>query len=566
MAKFFPDIAPDTKKSEAEYSFYRALKGLSDEWTVLHSVYVHQHAYKRSGEADFLLISPKVIMVIEVKGGEVYAENGEWVFKNRHGEISRKKESPYQQAESAWHALKAAAKTRPGVDVLLNKVAHGWGCYFPDCAIPHDQVPAISWPREMICDAERINMIGTKKSLAEMADYVLQKGVKLAEANGWPVPTGLDAAEYEALIGCFRPHFNGVPHMSPAIQAADSEFIRLTAEQGDALWGMEGVPRLLVHGPAGTGKTLIAETRYHTLLSQDNQKRVALICFNLHLADYLSVSNILKMKPGRSFIGTAHALLREYSDSLKANPNDYDGCLRDVQAWAAANPAGAFDALIVDEGQDLRALPKLCTALGYLLKGGWAGGEWVWFEDRGQSLVKYAVGSFEPPSHVGYRLSRNVRNSVHIAEFANKSTSNPAIPSDVPGHQVKSILYKSNDAAGRFAELEQVVNGLIKKGFKAEDIVLLDYSGASEMLAESKKIAGLSAFSWTVSPRKNVIRYTTVRKFKGMEGVAVVIYNVSGMIEKDDPLFYVAVTRPKVSLTILADSVAINSISALITK
>jgi DNA helicase IV len=110
------------------------------------------------------------------------------------------------------------------------------------------------------------------------------------------------------------------------------------------------------------------------------------------------------------------------------------------------------------------------------------------------------------------------------------------------------------------------VNGLIKKGFKAEDIVLLDYSGASEMLAESKKIAGLSAFSWTVSPRKNVIRYTTVRKFKGMEGVAVVIYNVSGMIEKDDPLFYVAVTRPKVSLTILADSVAINSISALITK
>ncbi len=69
MAKFFPDIAPDYKKSEAECTLYRVLKGLSDEWSVLHSVYVHQHAYKRSGEADFLLISQKVIMVIEVKEG-----------------------------------------------------------------------------------------------------------------------------------------------------------------------------------------------------------------------------------------------------------------------------------------------------------------------------------------------------------------------------------------------------------------------------------------------------------------------------------------------------------------
>lgn len=563
MAKFYPDIAPDYKKSEAECTLYRVLKGLSDEWVVLHSVYVHQHAYKRSGEADFLLISPRVIMVIEVKGGEVYAEAGEWCFKNRHGDVSRKKESPYQQAESAWHALKKLALTRPGAENLLNKLAHGWGCFFPDCVIPHDQVSPNSWPKAMICDRARIDEAGTKIAVLEMAEFVLRKDQELAESKARSAPVGLSQSEHADLVDCFRPNFSSVPSMASAIQAADGELVRLTAEQGDALWGMEGVPRLLVHGPAGTGKTLIAETRFHSQLSQDESRRVALVCFNVHLADHLSATNMLKLKPGRSFIGTLHSLLRDYSPALKSNPADHAGCLRDLQAWVAANPGGAFDSLIIDEGQDLRALPTLCAALGCLLKGGWTSGDWVWFEDRGQSLVKYEEGAFVPPSQVAYRLKRNVRNSSHIAEFANTATSNPATPSDIPGHVVKSHLYKSSDENGRFAELGEAVNILIKKGFKAEDIVLLDYSGANESLAEAKKIAGLSAFSWTTSARKNIIRYTTVRKFKGMEAPAVIVYNVVGHIEKDDPLFYVAATRPKVSLTIMADRVALESISKL---
>jgi hypothetical protein len=563
MAKFFPDVPPDYKKSEAEYGLYRILKDLSDEWSVLHSVYMHQHAYKRSGEADFLLISPKVIMVIEVKGGEVYAEGGQWCFKNRHGEIGRKKESPYQQAESAWHALKKLACTRPGAEALLDKIAHGWGCYLPDCEIPHDKVPPNSWPKEMMCDAASLFGSNAKDVVLSMAQFAWEKDRKLAVNKERPEPVGLSTSEYEALVDCFRPNFNSVPSMASAIQAADGELVRLTTEQGDALWGMEGVPRLLVHGAAGTGKTLIAETRFHSLLSQDENRRVALVCFNVHLADHLSAMNMLKIKPGRSFIGTVHSLLREYSPALKSNPADHDGCLRDLQAWLVANPGGAFDSLIIDEGQDLRAQPVLCAALGCLLKGGWNGGEWVWFEDRGQSLVKYADGAFEPPSQVAYRLKRNVRNSSHIAEFANNATSNPAIPSDIPGHVVKSHLYKSSDDIGRFTELEAAVSGLIKKGFKAEDIVLLDYSGANETLSEAKKIAGLAAFGWTTSARKNVIRYTTVRKFKGMEAAAVIVYNVKGRIEKDDPLFYVAATRPKVSLTIMADQAAMESISKM---
>jgi hypothetical protein len=563
MAKFYPDIPPDYKKSEAEYGLYRILKDLPGEWSVLHSVYVHQHAYKRSGEADFLLISPKVIMVIEVKGGEVYAEDGQWCFKNRHGEVGRKKESPYQQAESAWHALKKLACTRPGAEGLLNKIAHGWGCYLPDCEVPHDKVPPNSWPEEMMCDAAKLIHANAKDVALSMAQFAWEKDLKLAAKKERPEPVGLAPSEYEALVDCFRPNFNSVPSMSSAIQAADGELIRLTAEQGDALWGMEGVSRLLVHGPAGTGKTLIAETRFHSLLENSEQSRVALVCFNVHLADHLSSLNMLRMKPGRSFVGTVHSLLREFSPALKANPGDHEGCLRDLKAWRSSHPEGAYDTLIVDEGQDLRAQPKLCEALGLLVKGGWAAGEWVWFEDRGQALVKYGESVFEPRPEVSYRLKRNVRNSLHIAEFANKSTSNPATPSDIPGHQVKPLLYKSSDLLGRLAELEAVVDGLLKKGFRPEDIVLLDYAGAGDALSEVRRFAGVSLSSWTSGHRRGVLRHTSVRKFKGMEAAAVVVYNVTGKVLKDDPLFYVASTRPKVSLTILADQDAMNSIVEL---
>ena len=564
MAKFFPDITPDFRKSEAEFTLYKALKGLSDEWCVLHSVYVHQHGYKRSAEADFLLISKKVILVIEVKGGQIYAEGGEWCFKDRNGNIGRKKESPYQQAESAWHALKKLACIREPAKTLLDKVTHGWGCYFPDCEIPFDQITTLAWPPEMICDASKLAMKSTLDNILSMADYVLKKDLELAVANGRRIPRGLSTDEFSALVDCFRISFNSVLSMASSIEVADAQLVRLTSEQGDALWGMEGVRRLLVHGPAGTGKTLIAQSRFNSLISFEGGKRTALVCFNVLLADYLSMLNALKVVSGKSFVGTVHALLREYSKSLRDNPADHDGCLKDLEAWATKYPDGLFDAIIVDEGQDLRAQPKLCAALGCLIKGGWGNGEWVWFEDRAQSIVSFGADSFVPLHETSYRLRRNVRNGSHIAEFANKLTSNPAIPSDVPGHQVKSLMYRATDEVGRFNELEFAVGELLKKGFKSEHIVILDFSGNNEYLSKVGSVAGCNISGWTIVPRKGVLRYSTVRRFKGMESPAVVVYNVTGSIEKDDPLFYVASTRPKLNLTILATEEALMSVSRMI--
>lgn len=66
---------------------------------------------------------------------------------------------------------------------------------------------------------------------------------------------------------------------------------------------------------------------------------------------------------------------------------------------------------------------------------------------------------------------------------------------------------------------------------------------------------------WTTHPRGRTIRYSTVRKFKGLEAPAVIVYNIKGAVGNPDPLFYVATTRAKANLTLIGDAESIISIS-----
>jgi superfamily I DNA/RNA helicase len=89
----------------------------------------------------------------------------------------------------------------------------------------------------------------------------------------------------------------------------------------------------------------------------------------------------------------------------------------------------------------------------------------------------------------------------------------------------------------------------------------LDYSGNNESLSAARQIAGIGVAPWSTHPRGKIIRYSTVRKFKGLEAPAVIIYNINGSIDNPDPLFYVATTRAKSNLTLIGDMESIISIS-----
>lgn len=129
------------------------------------------------------------------------------------------------------------------------------------------------------------------------------------------------------------------------------------------------------------------------------------------LGNHLRVENLSSLASDGVFVGNLHSLLRDYSESLKVDPADHAGCLRDLQAWAALNRDGKFDFVVIDEGRISVICLRLCEALGCLVRKGWSGGRWVWFEDRSQSVLNSSAELFTPPAQLSYRLSRNVRNS-----------------------------------------------------------------------------------------------------------------------------------------------------------
>ena len=85
MARMFPSRFPDGAPG-SERKVYNALSKLDGDWTVFHSVAWQGMRGNRQGdgEADFVVAHPaKGLFIIEVKGGNITLENGQWSTTNR---------------------------------------------------------------------------------------------------------------------------------------------------------------------------------------------------------------------------------------------------------------------------------------------------------------------------------------------------------------------------------------------------------------------------------------------------------------------------------------------------
>ena len=100
--------------------------------TALHSLNLPNHAYKRFGEIDYVIVGRPGLFVLEVKGGGVVCHDGVWTTTNRNGEQETLRESPFRQAESALHALRKRLETALGAGIV-SQFPIGYGVLFPDC-------------------------------------------------------------------------------------------------------------------------------------------------------------------------------------------------------------------------------------------------------------------------------------------------------------------------------------------------------------------------------------------------------------------------------------------------
>ena len=125
MARMLPRECPDDTPSFAERRLFRRIEeDLPDAWAALHSVGIARHRRKPWAEADFVLIGPAGVFVLEVKGGSVQRIDRRWMTNGKP-----LKQSPIEQAAGAAAALYADLSERlPAVRAAV--VGHG--VCFPD--------------------------------------------------------------------------------------------------------------------------------------------------------------------------------------------------------------------------------------------------------------------------------------------------------------------------------------------------------------------------------------------------------------------------------------------------
>jgi len=151
MAIFFPELCSlDDGTPQSERIVLGALaKALSDEYYVYHSVsFIEKKQNIKEGEADLIIFHKKFgMLILEVKGGGISIENGQWFSENRSGKYKIK--NPFDQARKAKYALLDKLKKKHSGFVSI-----GYSVCFPHSKLPVGASLPMDVLRELVIDSE----------------------------------------------------------------------------------------------------------------------------------------------------------------------------------------------------------------------------------------------------------------------------------------------------------------------------------------------------------------------------------------------------------------------------
>lgn len=561
MARMIPPTVHSSVRSGAERRLFSILERApgTHDWICIHSLGLARHGRKRRAEIDFLLITPLGVFVIEVKGGRIRREQGEWVHTDRFGDEHRKRESPFEQASSAMFALEEVVRRH--IDgTRWRDVLFGYGVAFPD--IEFDAL-GTDGDRDLVYDA-RDRGRPVVEYVKRLASFALGRDPRRRR--------GPDRRCIAELTEFLRGDFDLAPTFSTVAESTKGELESLTREQFSVLDTLETETRLIVDGPAGSGKSLLAlETARRDARAG---MRVLLLCYNRLLAARLRTEAAMEAYAGVLDVRTVHGwfhhlvenstLRAEFErEAQGASQERRFGELYPEYAALAAMEANRppVDSLVVDEAQDVLRREYLYP-LGESLRGGLQDGRWRVFLDANNQASVY--GGLDSTLLTELRslgsacfLTVNCRNTRPIA-LHTTILAEPRRPANarVEGPPVEFLTYRTDsEQLGKLEKVladlrhDRVANAAVTVLFarRPSDEVLrrLARLGLRELGEED--IASLPA----ASP-DSAVRWSVVSRFKGLENDVVVLADVA---EVDSgwwrAVTYVGMSRARVRLYVL---------------
>ena len=506
MSTFYPSNTTSIHASEGEMLVYKALQKLNYEYRIIHSYrWLGDESQRRSeGEADFLIIHPaKGILSVEVKAGGVAFRNGNWIQINRNTGTEKVMDPFGQAAESQYRLRLLLRNNYKGTMPLIGRAVWFTSvCVDKNLKLPPEAV------REIILDQD--SLAEPEKSLDAAFGY-WQRNLRF-------VPTPLTGGQYKELLRVLLPSFQIAETISSSARENQTSYVQLTRQQFAVLDFLREQKIAAIHGPAGTGKSLLAIEKAR-MLAQTGQK-VLLLCFNEFLLHHLRTQELDSLITVHNVRSLAEEILQDDSlpiEQINKFFEEYFATDFDDTDWQYPN-------IVVDEGQDISdAMLEHLSFLAELNDG-----SFYVFYDRNQFILER--NSPEQPKYLDSKaecrlvLYRNCRNTAEIAATVGSLVDMRQEPyvNNVHGEKPKAVFYTDKAAARGIAE--RFVKTMQENRVALEDMVILSvHSLEHSALHGVTELAGIPV-SNTLEEGK--VWATTTRKYKGLEAKAVLLVDV----------------------------------------
>lgn len=573
MAVMYPKtIYPRTTRGEK--MVYEAMRLLPEDWVVFHNREIEyqigeQHIHY---EADFVVLVPQQgVLVVEVKDWSfVRIVDGEWEFRGHtEGEPWQRftKKSPLNQANEAGRKL---FKTLRHCGILPKK----------DAACPKLRCMAVlthAVPTELQQTVRQDGDISLRTGLPFDSLYVCGKkalqenltGRILTLFRGDQKERGCHMTDImmQRLTRYLAPsavlHLDLAAYLTAMEHASDRLLSWLPALE-------DSVGDIRVDGCAGSGKTVMAcheAARLATMLPAGEERRVLMLCYNLHLADYLREQPELSALSDRITICNFHTfctehLLRAHGHGHILPPDTPNPLTPEVMDYLRTllPELPHYDYILVDEAQDFhREWWDIIRALKQ------ENGRLFLFVDEHQDI--YHRREALPTPAVRLKLRDNLRNAMEIADYtAAMLPDSPATPLLLHGAAVETaepsddpqvraetvrrfIAQLKENAAIEVPDSEIAVLSPWKSLKRGCSLPLVGglLTGAAQETTEEKHARYLR---WR-SRENPAILGETIKAFKGLEASYVIVTDIPGEDESEFFTladFYTACSRAKYGL------------------
>ncbi len=495
MARMIPDFhrnidkAPPFRKTgdrqldrgrQTEKELYVLLRDLlPDDWVVRYSFEFSRNTGELTErEADFVVVIPHCgVLVMEVKASESYGlRNGTWFFDPECRRV--REDNPFSQARSTRFELKrkmqdSMRKSFPG---LFGSIV-----VFPNARrTPGENTAPNSLDPDIVMTGYDLVRHLERQTLAKHLTHTLT-----LFGDHDLVALRRDAFtphEMNEVVRFLEDNYTLEPYRAFTDTYYSHLLDQLTQEQIRLLSSLTRNRRVMVIGPAGSGKTMLARWAAMNEASQTEPEggQVLLLTFSPVQAAWFSLENTRKNLQITTMSELCTELLERLSPATSV-PNDREAgkifWLKTFPELLKEHPqAPKYDAVYLDEAQDFD--PLWAPSLAAMLRDP-NHSKLYCFGDPTQKIFSGSLDDFD--GFTLFELRENCRNTREIAEMCRRmnGTLEKAAPNDI-SYRRPEVYPAIADTATRAEFLARRIEELLQSGIECSNIAVLSPWNSSD--------------------------------------------------------------------------------------